>query len=106
MPLLRGSPYGGFPKLGVPSWGVPVIGTIVYWVYIGVPLFREPTITFQEKWVIAFSVEERVTELAVDRSTQSCTSAATIRSSWPLTRNRYARLSGWKTSCLTWTFAG
>ena len=23
--------YGGFPKLGVPLWGVPEIRTIVYW---------------------------------------------------------------------------
>ena len=23
--------YGGFPKLGVPFWGVPIIRTIVFW---------------------------------------------------------------------------
>ena len=32
-------PDGGFPKLGVPSSGVPIIRIIVYWVYIGVPYF-------------------------------------------------------------------
>ena len=23
--------YGGFPKLGVPCWGVPIRRTIIYW---------------------------------------------------------------------------
>ena len=32
---------GGFPILGVPCLGVPIIRTIVYWVYVGVPLFWE-----------------------------------------------------------------
>ena len=36
--------YGGFPKFGVPFFGVPIIRTIVYWVDIGVPPFWESTI--------------------------------------------------------------
>ena len=40
---------GGFPKLGVSYWGFSIIRIIVFWgifrVCIGVPLFREATIS-------------------------------------------------------------
>ena len=34
-----GGLYGGFPKLGVPFWGVPIVRTIVFWgLYWGPPI--------------------------------------------------------------------
>ena len=36
--------FGGFLKLGVPSWGSPKLGLYYSGVYIGVPLFWETTI--------------------------------------------------------------
>ena len=33
--------YGGFPKLGVPFWGVPMIRTIVFWGLYCDPLLRD-----------------------------------------------------------------
>ena len=45
------SRYGGFPKLGVPFYGIPIIRIIVFGVYIGVPLFWETTI-----WIVGNNV--------------------------------------------------
>ena len=34
---------GGFSKLGLPFWGVPIIRTLVYWgLYWGPPIFGKP----------------------------------------------------------------
>ena len=42
---LRGNLYGGYPQIrGTLFWGVHIIRTIVFGVYVGVPLLRETTI--------------------------------------------------------------
>ena len=48
----------GFPKLGVPFWGVPIIRLIVFWsLYCGPPMFRDYHNIHGRTFVCSFMVQ-------------------------------------------------
>ena len=56
MPLVR---IWRFPKLGVPFWGAPRVGIIVYRVYVGVPPFWGTSI-WRFSWGALRSCKRRI----------------------------------------------
>ena len=96
--LVNASPYGGFPKLRVPFWGVPIKRTIIYWGLWGTLILGNYHITLRLQVPKRQLAVDRPYSLpALERGSKTHRSSATRRDH----RKQHAKKNGVLTSLIT-----